>query len=221
LQRPESIRLAREIAGRSMVLLKNDRETLPLNKNVGSIAVIGPLADDRRAPLGWWAGDGKEENTVTPLAGIKAKVLAQTKVGYVKGCDVVGDSTAGFQEAVNLAKASDVAIVFVGEIHDMVGEAASRSTLDLPGRQMELVQAIHAAGKPTVVVLVNGRPLSVGWIVNNVPAILESWMGGSQSGDCRHPVWRRESGREIAGDVSAHCGPGSNLLQPHEHRSAA
>jgi beta-glucosidase len=183
LLRPESIRLAREVASRSMVLLKNDRETLPLNKNAGSIAVIGPLADDRRAPLGWWSGDGKEENTVTPLAGIKAKVSAQTKVGYAKGCDVLGDSAAGFQEAVDLAKASDVAIVFVGEIHEMVGEAASRATLDLPGRQMELVQSIHATGKPTVVVLVNGRPLSVGWIVNNVPAILESWMGGTQSGN--------------------------------------
>jgi len=183
LLRPENIRLAREIAGRSMVLLKNDRETLPLNKNAGSIAVIGPLADDRRAPLGWWAGDGKEENTVTPLAGIKAKVPAQTKVGYAKGCDVTGDSTAGFQEAVDLAKVSDVAIVFVGEIADMVGEAASRATLDLPGRQLELVQAVHAAGKPVIIVLVNGRPLSVGWIVNNVPAILESWMGGTQSGN--------------------------------------
>ncbi len=183
LLRPASVRLAREIAGRSMVLLKNDRETLPLNKNVGSIAVIGPLADDRRAPLGWWAGDGKEENTVTPLAGIKAKVSTQTKVGYAKGCDVTGDSTAGFQEAVDLAKSSDVAIVFVGEIADMVGEAASSATLDLPGRQMELVQAVHAAGKPVIVVLVNGRPLSVGWIVNSAPAILESWMGGSQSGN--------------------------------------
>ncbi|HJS23766.1 MAG TPA: glycoside hydrolase family 3 C-terminal domain-containing protein, partial [Pyrinomonadaceae bacterium] len=183
LLRPESIRLAREGAGRSMVLLKNERETLPLNKNVGSIAVIGPLADDRRAPLGWWAGDGKEENTVTPLAGIKAKVSAQTKVVYAKGCEVKGDSTAGFQEAVNLARASDVAVVFVGELHEMVGEAASRSTLDLPGRQMELVQAIQATGKPTIVVLVNGRPLSIGWIVNNVPAILESWMGGTESGN--------------------------------------
>ena len=183
LLRPESIRLAREGAGRSMVLLKNARETLPLNKNLGSIAVIGPLADDRRAPLGWWAGDGKEENTVTPLAGIKAKVSAQTKVVYAKGCEVKGDSTAGFQEAVNLAKASDVAVVFVGELHEMVGEAASRSTLDLPGRQMELVQAIHATGKPTIVVLVNGRPLSIGWIVDNVPAILESWMGGTESGN--------------------------------------
>src|SRR6476661_10361694 len=99
LLRPESIRLAREIAGRSMVLLKNERETLPLNKNVGSIAVLGPLADDRRAPLGWWAGDGKPEDTITPLAGIKQKVSAQTKVGYAKGCDVLGESTAGFQEA--------------------------------------------------------------------------------------------------------------------------
>jgi beta-glucosidase len=183
LLRPESIRLAREIAGRSMVLLKNDRETLPLSKSVGSIAVIGPLADDRRAPLGWWAGDGKEENTITPLAGIRAKVSAQTKVGYAKGCEVKDDSTAGFQEAISLAKQSDVAVVFVGEIADMVGEAASRSTLDLPGRQLELVQAIQATGKPTVVVLVNGRPLTIGWIVNNVPAILESWMGGSQSGN--------------------------------------
>src|SRR5215217_2754599 len=183
LLRPDSVRLAREIAGRSMVLLKNDRDVLPLDKKVGSIAVIGPLADDRRAPLGWWAGDGKEENTVTPLAGIKAKVSAQTKVGYAKGCNVKDESTAGFQEAVNLAKQSDVALVFVGELAEMVGEAASRSTLDLPGRQLELVQAMHATGKPTIVVLVNGRPLMIGWIVNNVPAILESWMGGSQSGN--------------------------------------
>src|SRR5690349_564326 len=183
LLRPESIRLAREIAGRSMVLLKNERETLPLNKNIGSIAVIGPLADDRRAPLGWWSGDGKEENTVTPLAGIKAKVSPQTKVLYAKGCEVKDDSTAGFEQAVNIAKQADVAVVFVGETHDMVGEAASRASLDLPGRQMELVQAIHGTGKPAIVVLINGRPLSIGWIVNNAPAILESWMGGSESGN--------------------------------------
>ncbi len=183
LLRPESIRLAREIAGRSMVLLKNERETLPLNKNIGSVAVIGPLADDRRAPLGWWSGDGKEENTVTPLAGIKAKVSRQTMVLYAKGCEVKDDSTAGFEQAVNIAKQADVAVVFVGETHDMTGEAASRASLDLPGRQMELVQAIHATGKPTIVVLVNGRPLSVGWIVNNAPAILEAWFGGSESGN--------------------------------------
>ena len=183
LLRTESIRLAREGAARSMVLLKNVSETLPLDKQVKSIAVIGPLADDRRAPLGWWAGDGREADTVTPLAGIKAKVSAQTKVGYAKGCDIKDDSTAGFAEAVSLAKESDVALVFVGESADMVGEAASRSSLDLPGRQMDLVKAIYGSGKPTIVVLVNGRPPTIGWIVDNVPAILESWMGGSQSGN--------------------------------------
>jgi beta-glucosidase len=183
LLRPASLTLAREIAGRSMVLLKNDRNALPLDKNMKSIAVIGPLADDRRVPLGWWAGDGREENTITPLAGIKAKVSPQTMVLYAKGSEVTGDSTAGFEQAVGVAKQADVAVVFVGETHDMVGEAASRSTLDLPGRQLDLVKAIHATGKPTIVVLVNGRPLSIGWIVDNAPAILESWMGGSQSGN--------------------------------------
>src|SRR5687767_231525 len=142
LLRPASLSLAREIAARSMVLLKNDRGLLPLHKNLKSIAVIGPLADDRRAPLGWWAGDGREENTITPLAGIKAKVGANSKVGYAKGADLKDDSTAGFAEAVALAKESDVAVVFVGESADIVGEAASRSSLDLPGRQLDLVKAI-------------------------------------------------------------------------------
>src|SRR5688500_10728585 len=188
LLRPASLSLAREIAARSMVLLKNDRGVLPLPKNVKSIAVIGPLADDRRVPLGWWAGDGREENTITPLAGIKAKVSPETMVLYAKGSEVTGDSTAGFEQAIAVAKQAEVAVVFVGETHEMVGEAASRSTLDLPGRQLDLVKAIHGTGKPTVVVLVNGRPLSIGWIVDNVPAILESWMGGSQSGNATADV---------------------------------
>ena len=174
---------AREIAGRSMVLLRNQRETLPLSKSIGSIAVIGPLADDPRAPLGWWSGDGRDADTVTALTGIKAKVSAQTKVSYAKGCEILGDSTAGFAEAVSAAAQADVAIVFVGEAKEMVGEAASRSSLDLPGRQMDLVKAVHATGKPTIVVLVNGRPPTIGWIVDNVPAILESWMGGTEAGN--------------------------------------
>jgi beta-glucosidase len=183
LLRPESLRLAREAAARSMVLLKNERSVLPLDKNVKSIAVIGPLADDRRAPLGPWNGDGREENTVTALAGIKAGVSPQTKVGYAKGCEIKGDSDAGFNEAVALAKESDVALVFVGESDEMGGEAASRSSLDLPGRQKDLVKAIQATGKPTVVVLINSRPMTIGWIVDNVPSILVAWMGGSQAGN--------------------------------------
>jgi beta-glucosidase len=174
---------AREAAGRSMVLLKNQNDALPLNKNIGSIAVIGPLADDRRAPMGWWSGDGQEADTVTALAGIRGKVSSQTKVNYAKGCDVLGDSTAGFAEAATAARQSDVAIVFVGEAKEMVGEAASRSTLDLPGRQMDLVKAIQATGKPTIVVLINGRPPTIGWIVDNVPAVLEAWMGGTEAGN--------------------------------------
>ena len=174
---------ARAIADRSMVLLKNDRETLPLNKAVHSVAVIGPLADDKRAPLGWWSGDGKPEDTITPLAGIKLKVSPDTKVRYAKGCDTEGDSTAGFAEAISAARDSDVALVFVGETAEMVGEAASKSSLDLTGRQMALVQAVYATGKPTVVVLMNGRPMTVGWIAENVPTILEAWMGGTESGN--------------------------------------
>jgi len=174
---------AREIAGQSMVLLKNDHELMPLSKTISSIAVVGPLADDRRAPLGWWSGDGHDEDTVTALAGIRAKVSPQTKVIYAKGCEILGDSTTGFAEAVSAARQADIAIVFVGEAKEMVGEAASRSSLDLPGRQMDLVKEVSATGKPTIVVLINGRPPTIGWIVDKVPAILEAWMGGTEAGN--------------------------------------
>ena len=180
---PENRAAARAIADRSLVLLKNERETLPLSKVVRAIAVIGPLADDQRAPLGWWSGDGKPENTITPLAGIRAKVSRDTKVSYAKGCDTQGDSTAGFAAAVALARASEVAIVFVGESAEMVGEAASKSSLDLTGRQLDLVKAVQATGQPTVVVLMNGRPQTIRWIVEAVPAILEAWMGGTEAGN--------------------------------------
>ena len=179
----ESRTAAREIAGRSMVLLKNDRETLPLSKSIRSLAVIGPLADNPRAPLGWWSGDGRDEDTVTPLTGIRAKVSSQTKVSYAKGCEIEGGVPDGIAAAVSAALQSDLAIVFVGEAKEMVGEAASRSSLDLPGYQMEMVKAIQATGKPTVVVLVNGRPLTIGWIAENIPAVLEAWMGGTESGN--------------------------------------
>src|SRR6267143_499715 len=175
--------VARAIADRSMVLLKNERESLPLSRALHSIAVIGPLADDHRSPLGWWSGDGKPEDTVTPLTGIRAKVSPATKVSYAKGCDTQGDSTEGFAEAVAIARDSDVAIVFVGESAEMVGEAASKSSLDLTGPQLDLVKAVHATGKPKIVVLINGRPLTVGWIVENTPAVLEAWMGGTEAGN--------------------------------------
>ena len=173
---------AREVAGRSLVLLKNDGNVLPLSKSLKSIAVIGPLANNQKDVIGSWTGDGKLEDAVSLLAGIKAQVSAQTRVLYAKGCEINDDSTAGFDEAVRLARDSDVVILALGESAEMSGEAASRSSLDLPGRQLDLAKAIRATGKPVVVVLMNGRPLTINWIAENVPSVLESWFAGTQAG---------------------------------------
>jgi len=177
-----NVTAAREIAARSMVLLKNDHQVLPLDKDVRSIALIGPLADSRQDMLGSWSGDGKAEDAVTLLQGIKSK-LPQTRINYAKGCEINCDKAAGFEEALRAVRESDVAIVAVGESADMSGEAASRSSLDLPGRQLDLVKAVHATGKPTVVVLMNGRPLTINWLAENTPAILETWFAGTQAGN--------------------------------------
>lgn len=179
----EHRRAAREVAARSIVLLKNERDVLPLSKSAQSIAVIGPLADDQLNPLGSWTGDGRKEDVVTLLAGIKAAVSPSTRINYARGCEITGESTDGFAEAVAAARASDVVVVAAGEAADMSGEAASRSSLDLPGRQLDLVKAIAATGKPLVVVLMNGRPLAINWIAENVPAILETWFAGTEAGN--------------------------------------
>jgi beta-glucosidase len=180
---PEHIAAARLVAARSMVLLKNERETLPLSKSLKSVAVIGPLADDRLNMIGSWSGDGKAEDAVTLLAGIKSKVGPQAKVSYSKGCEISGDNTEGFAEAVRVAGESDAVIVAVGESADMSGEASSRSSLDLPGRQLDLIKALIATGKPVVVVLMNGRPLTINWVAEHAPAILETWFAGTQAGN--------------------------------------
>ncbi|HEX6623267.1 MAG TPA: beta-glucosidase BglX, partial [Pyrinomonadaceae bacterium] len=215
----EHLAAAREVAARSMVLLKNERGTLPLSKTVGTVAVVGPLSDDPKAVLGSWAGDGRSEDAVSLLAGIKAKVSPQTRVLHAKGVaiDVRGAtgnydapppqaSNAGgtnvasaantevarlattpvgpdsIAEAVRVAREADVVVVAVGETAEMSGEAASRTSLDLPGRQPELLQAIQETGKPYAVVLMNGRPLSINWLAENSPAILETWFAGTQAG---------------------------------------
>ncbi|HAF22360.1 MAG TPA: beta-glucosidase BglX [Blastocatellia bacterium] len=177
-----SVAAAREIAARSMVLLKNDHDVLPLDKNVRSIALIGPLADSRQDMLGSWTGDGKAEDAVTLLQGLKSKV-PQTRINYAKGCDIGCDKPDGFAEALRAARESDVTVIAVGESAEMSGEAASRSSLDLPGRQLELVKAVQATGKPTIVVLMNGRPLTINWLAENTPAILETWFAGTQAGN--------------------------------------
>lgn len=187
----EHLAAAREIAARSLVLLKNEHDVLPLSKDLKSIAVIGPLADDQVHPMGSWTGDGRKEDVVTLLAGIKAKVSPATKINYAKGCEINGDGANGlaegdrddFAEAVRAARNSEAVIVAVGESAEMSGEAAVRTSLDLPGRQLDLVKALCATGKPVVVVLMNGRPLTINWIAENAPAILETWFAGTQAGN--------------------------------------
>jgi beta-glucosidase len=179
---PGSRALARRAAVRSAVLLRNEGGLLPLKKDLNVIAVMGPLADDPDAVLGSWRGDGRKEDAVTVLAGIRAAVSARTQVRHEKGCEIEGGGGEGVAAAVEAARGADVAVLVLGESAEMSGEASSRSVLDLPGRQMELVRAVHGAGTPTVVVLVNGRPLTIAGIAETVPAILEAWQGGTEAG---------------------------------------
>ncbi|MDE3056691.1 MAG: beta-glucosidase BglX [Bacteroidota bacterium] len=174
---------ARDAARQSIVLLKNDNNILPLKKTIKTLAVIGPLASDARDPLGSWSALGDTSNVVTALQGIQRAVSKETKILYARGCDIVGSSKDGFSEAIAVAKKSDAVILFAGEASSMSGEAASRSSLDLPGIQGELVKAVVAVGKPVVLVLMNGRPLSISWEAEHVPAIVETWFLGVQTGN--------------------------------------
>ncbi len=181
LLQPEHIAAARDAARKSIVLLKNEDNLLPLRKNIGSIAVIGPLADNKREPLGTWAL-GRPNNVVTVLEGIR-NMVPNTRVRYAKGSEILGDDESGFDEAVEIARESDVALVVVGEAAEMSGEASSRSSLDIPGVQKKLLQAVYETGTPVVALLMNGRPLTISWTAENVPAILETWHLGIQAGN--------------------------------------
>jgi len=182
LKKPEFMQAARDSAIKSFVLLKNERNTLPIGRDIRSVAVIGALAADKGNTLDWWAGDAKAEDSVTILEGIQQKVGNRSKVRFEKGCELVCDSDKDFDKAVDAAKDADFTIVVAGEIRDISGEAASRSNIDLPGRQLDLIKAIHAKGKPYVVVLKNGRPLTINWLTENSPAILETWHSGTMGG---------------------------------------
>ena len=182
LKKPEFMQAARDSAVESFVLLKNEHETLPISKNVKSIAVVGALASDKANTLDWWAGDAKAEDSVTILEGIQQKLGTRTKVVYEKGCELICDTDKDFDKAVNAAKNADFTIIVAGETRDISGEAASRSNIDLPGKQLDLIKVIHATGKPYAVVLKNGRPLTINWLAENSPAILETWHSGTMGG---------------------------------------
>ena len=183
---PANLAAARTMADQSMVLLNNQNHALPLSASVPSIAVVGPLADDPSdqlgpdVPIGYSSSD--LTSVVPVLDGIKAAAPG-AKVTYAQGCDAYCTSTSGFGAAVAAANASAVTVVVVGEPAAYSGEASSRSDIDLPGQQTALVQAIAATGKPYVVVLMNGRPLTLGWVADNAPGLLESWFPGTEGGN--------------------------------------
>ncbi|MDQ7817224.1 MAG: beta-glucosidase BglX [Melioribacteraceae bacterium] len=179
----EIVNATREVAKRSVVLLKNENYLLPLSKEISKIAVLGPLANSKDDPLGPWAAQGKPEDVVTVVEGLKNKLGNRTEIIYEEGCKIDGNSKEGFSKAVEAAKNADVVIMCVGESRGMSAEARSRAYLDLPGVQEDFVKEIHKTGKPIVVVLMNGRPLTINWINENISSILETWFLGIQSGN--------------------------------------
>jgi beta-glucosidase len=201
---PAHREVARVAAERSAVLLRNEGALLPLDaSSLGSVAVLGPLADSRRDILGPWCFDFDLDETVTILDGIRAKVGQEVRVDFAPGVrpaqrntgsifDMFGgnrpvdpegfDDEAELRKAVALAQGADVAVVVVGEWQNMVGEQASRSSLELPGRQQELLEAVAATGTPVVLLVMNGRPLDLRWAARHVPAILDVWYPGTEGG---------------------------------------
>jgi beta-glucosidase len=187
---PEHIAFARQLARESIVLLRNDGPVLPLRKDLRTVAVIGALADSARAALGSWAAAGRGEEAVSVLAGLRQALEPRTRVLYARGADVMSADTSGFAAAIAAARAADAVVLVLGEHHDLSAEALNRAWIDLPGVQLELARRIHAAvgrapgrpGKPIVAVLMNGRPLSIPWLAENIPAIVEAWFLGVQMG---------------------------------------
>lgn len=208
LSAPESRELARIAAERSIVLLKNDNDVLPLSEDrLSTVAVIGQLADSRRDVLGPWVFDHDITEAVTILDGLRSRLGDGVRVDHAPGANIPErlfpspfeqmeaaagtttptppdyDDDAEIERAVVLAAAADVAIVVVGQRQDQIGEKASTSTLDLPGRQLEQLQRIAATGTPVVLVVMSGRPLDLQWADGNIPAIVQAWYPGLRGGD--------------------------------------
>jgi beta-glucosidase len=185
--RPEALQLAREAAERSFVLLKNSTHgsgtpLLPLSKNPGKVALIGPLADDSRNMLGSWSAQGKAEDVKTLRSALVSQLGAEN-VLYAKGSGITDGVDNELNEAVETAGKADLTILALGEnASEMTGEAASRSKLGLPGKQQELLEKIVATGKPVVLILFSGRPLTLPWAFEHVPAVLAAWFPGVEAG---------------------------------------
>lgn len=188
ISRKEHQDFALEIAENSLVLLKNERDLLPLDMSkIKSLAVIGPNAHEETPKKGTYkllgGYSGLPPYYISILDGLKNKVGDKVKINYAKGCDIDSFSKEGFSAALAAAKKSDAVILVVGSSHRTCGEGGDRSDLDLYGVQNELVELIHKTGKPVIAVLINGRPLSINYLAENVPSILETWYGGMHAGD--------------------------------------
>lgn len=192
---PANLAAARDVARRSIVLLKNDGGLLPLEKGIGSIAVIGPLANDKDSPLGNWRGQGVTNSAVSLLEGVKAAVSPGTRVIYAEGARLITGARnfqapsvynttdrSGFPAAVEAARSADVVLLALGEDAFQSGEGRSQAEIGLKGLQDELFRAVVEANNKVVVVLMSGRPLTIGPVAEAVPALLEAWLLGSESG---------------------------------------
>ncbi len=198
--------IALEAARQGIILLKNEGNLLPLKKDLGAIAVIGPNADNVRNQLGDYTSKSVLQHVITVLEGIKTKVGPSTRVTYVKGCDVIGNDTDEIVQAATAARQAQAAIVVIGENEWQTpgdkgtdGEGYDCATLELTGRQEELVKAVVETGTPTVVITIAGRPLAIRWIAEHVPAIVQPWMCG------------QEGGQAVADVLFGDCDPSGRL----------
>jgi beta-glucosidase len=179
------LQASQTMAEKSIVLLKNNKQLLPLSKQTKTIALIGPFVKAVRDNLGFWSYSWPDDTArvVTLYQGIQKKVSSTTNLLYAKGCDIDDLNKNGFEEAIAAAKDADVIIMSMGEASNWSGEAKSRSNIHLPGVQEELIKAMQATGKPVIVLLNAGRPLIFNWTADNVPAILYTWWLGTKAGD--------------------------------------
>ncbi|MCA6075513.1 beta-glucosidase BglX [Fulvivirga sedimenti] len=181
IRTPEHLAAARDAGRKSIVLLKNENNLLPLPKTGKKIAVIGPLADSHADMNGTWSFFGEQEHSVTFLDGIK-EVAGENNVIYAEGCGMYDDSKAGYSSAMSAARRSDVVVMVLGESAVMNGEAASRTNIKIPDNQLALLEEVTKTGKPIVVMVMTGRPLDLSWLDENIPSILCVWTLGSESG---------------------------------------
>ncbi|MGM0458669.1 MAG: beta-glucosidase BglX [Bacteroidota bacterium] len=185
IRREDFLDFALEVAEKSIVLLKNENNLLPLSKETEKIAVIGPLGDNKYDVMGSWSAAGEESENVSLMEGLRNALPSETDLQFVQGVplSIEDHSTDGIDEAVELAAESDVVIMALGEGRHMSGEAASRTELNLPGAQQELLEAIQETGTPVVLVLMAGRPLDLRWADENIESIVNTFYLGSRTGD--------------------------------------